>query len=232
MLQWLSNWLREIILVILLATFVDLILPSNKMQRYVKVVISLFILMTILSPIVSLLKVEWNFDQLNNQFQIDEVSTNEYGSMSEILQDGEQLKNQNEQETARLIQTKMEDMIYKQLEDQMSVAVESVSVVVSFEENNELKLDEIFIILKSQNKQPEQTMDAAEVQPIEQVEPVVIDIHIEASDAVEADAKKEQKEITEEMKQTETEITTFLIGKWDISSDQINVKYKPTMDEI
>ncbi|NDI34174.1 stage III sporulation protein AF [Chengkuizengella sediminis] len=231
MLQWLSSWLREIILVILLASFVDLILPSNKMQRYVKVVISLFILMTILSPIVSLLKVEWDFDQLNNQFQLDEVSTNDYGSMSEILQDGEKLKDQNEHETAKLIQTKMEDMIYKQLEEQMSVAVQSVSVKVSFEESNEPKVDEMVIVLQSQMK-PDQTMEVTEVQPIEQVEPVVIDIHLEADDAIEVDADEEQKEITEEMKQTENEITTFLISKWDISSDQINVKYEPTMDEI
>ncbi|MFS1512160.1 stage III sporulation protein AF [Chengkuizengella sp. SCS-71B] len=231
MLQWLSSWLREIILVILLASFVDLILPSNKMQRYVKVVISLFILMTILSPIVSLLKVEWDFDQLNNQFQLDEVSTNNYGSMSEILQDGEKLKDQNEQETAKLIQTKMEDMIHRQLEEQMSVAVQSVSVKVLFEDSNEPKVGEMVIVLQSQMK-PDQTMEVAEVQPIEQVEPVVIDIHLEADDATEVDVVEEQREITEEMKQTENEITTFLISKWDISSDQINVEYEPTMDEI
>lgn len=38
---WLSDWLKSIIMVILLATFVDILLPNQTMQRYVKTVISL-----------------------------------------------------------------------------------------------------------------------------------------------------------------------------------------------
>ena len=54
MMEALAGWLTQIILVVLLATFVDLILPNRSMQRYVKLVVSLFILMTILSPVLQL----------------------------------------------------------------------------------------------------------------------------------------------------------------------------------
>ena len=40
--DWLAGWLKTVIMVIMLATFVDLLLPSNTMQRYVKTVLSLF----------------------------------------------------------------------------------------------------------------------------------------------------------------------------------------------
>lgn len=56
MTAWLSGWLRDIVLIILLATFVDLLIPNNSLQRYVKVVVSLIILLTILSPVISFLK--------------------------------------------------------------------------------------------------------------------------------------------------------------------------------
>lgn len=40
--DWLAGWLKTVIMVIMLATFVDLLLPSNTMQRYVKTVLSLY----------------------------------------------------------------------------------------------------------------------------------------------------------------------------------------------
>jgi stage III sporulation protein AF len=61
---WLSDWLKSIIMVILLAAFVDILLPSQTMQRYVKTVISLFILLTLLQPVFSLLQKEASVSQL------------------------------------------------------------------------------------------------------------------------------------------------------------------------
>ncbi|MDP5275669.1 stage III sporulation protein AF [Chengkuizengella axinellae] len=229
MLHWLSSWLREIILVILLASFVDLILPSNKMQRYVKVVISLFILMTILSPVVSLLKVEWDFEQLNNEFQLEDINTNGYEPMSNIVEEGETLKGKNEQQTNQIVQTKIEEMVYTQLVEQMSLAVQSVNVDLSIEANNEPKVNEMTIILKSQTE-TNSTLDASEIQPIEEVQPVVIDIQLNdmgENDLNDVDEQSNKAgETTEEMKQLEIEVTSFLVSQWDISSDQINVIYE------
>lgn len=47
---WLSNWLQELIMIVLLATFVEMLLPNRSMERYVKLVLSLLILLTLLSP--------------------------------------------------------------------------------------------------------------------------------------------------------------------------------------
>ncbi|AHV98239.1 stage III sporulation protein AF [Paenibacillus sabinae] len=54
--SWLGDWLREIIMIVLLASFVELLLPGKSMERYARLVLSLLVLLTILSPIVSLLK--------------------------------------------------------------------------------------------------------------------------------------------------------------------------------
>lgn len=53
---WLGEWLRELILVVLMAAFVEMLLPSKSMERYARLVLSLLVLLTLLSPIVSLLK--------------------------------------------------------------------------------------------------------------------------------------------------------------------------------
>lgn len=53
---WLGGWLRELILVVLMAAFVEMLLPSKSMERYARLVLSLLVLLTMLSPIISLLK--------------------------------------------------------------------------------------------------------------------------------------------------------------------------------
>ncbi|MEK3721657.1 stage III sporulation protein AF [Paenibacillus sp. FSL H8-0034] len=66
---WLSDWLKSIIMVILLATFVDILLPNQTMQRYVKTVISLFILLTLLQPLFSLFQKSTSVDLMLSQAQ-------------------------------------------------------------------------------------------------------------------------------------------------------------------
>ncbi|WP_042162701.1 stage III sporulation protein AF [Paenibacillus gorillae] len=56
MVTWLGDWLRDIIAVIMLAVFMELLLPNKAMQRYARLVIGLLILLTILSPILRLLQ--------------------------------------------------------------------------------------------------------------------------------------------------------------------------------
>lgn len=53
---WLGGWLHELILVVLMAAFVEMLLPSKSMERYARLVLSLLILLAMLSPLISLLK--------------------------------------------------------------------------------------------------------------------------------------------------------------------------------
>lgn len=51
----LSEIVRHVILIIFLTTFLEMIMPSSSMQRFVKVVMGLFILIAILNPLLNLL---------------------------------------------------------------------------------------------------------------------------------------------------------------------------------
>jgi len=53
--EFVGGWLKQIILLVLVATFFDLLLPNNSMERYVKLVMGLLIIFAILNPIFSLL---------------------------------------------------------------------------------------------------------------------------------------------------------------------------------
>jgi stage III sporulation protein AF len=52
--EFLKEWITNIILFILLATVIDMLLPNSNLQKYVKVVIGLLLISIILSPIMKL----------------------------------------------------------------------------------------------------------------------------------------------------------------------------------
>ena len=60
--SFLSSWISNIIIFILLATVIDMLLPSSSFQKYTKMVIGLLLIAIIITPILSLFQT--NFDQI------------------------------------------------------------------------------------------------------------------------------------------------------------------------
>ncbi|MNH89675.1 Stage III sporulation protein AF [compost metagenome] len=94
---WLGDWLRELILVVLLAAFVEMLLPSKSMERYARLVLSLLVLLTMLSPIVSMLKgdatgaLSLAMDQQEHDGSVLTGAGKGAGSLEKILADGRML---------------------------------------------------------------------------------------------------------------------------------------------
>ncbi len=53
MIDWLSDWAEAIIIAVIIATIIEMILPEGSSKKYIKVVIGVYILFTIISPIVT-----------------------------------------------------------------------------------------------------------------------------------------------------------------------------------
>lgn len=59
MIDFLTAWVKMIVFVVLFATFLEFLLPNSSMQRFVKLILGLFIMLTVLNPIVNLLHHDW-----------------------------------------------------------------------------------------------------------------------------------------------------------------------------
>lgn len=53
MINFLSTWSEQIVLAVIVATIIELILPNNKNKKYIQMVIGIYVLFNIISPIVS-----------------------------------------------------------------------------------------------------------------------------------------------------------------------------------
>lgn len=58
MMAYIGEWVKHIVLLILMATFLDLILPNSSMRKYVKLVVGFLLILLILSPILQLFKLD------------------------------------------------------------------------------------------------------------------------------------------------------------------------------
>ena len=53
MIEWISDWAGTIIITVIIATIIEMILPEGSSKKYIKVVIGIYILFTVISPVIS-----------------------------------------------------------------------------------------------------------------------------------------------------------------------------------
>lgn len=51
-----KEWVKNIFIIIIALSFIEILLPTNTMQKYIKFIFSLIIMATILSPLIILLE--------------------------------------------------------------------------------------------------------------------------------------------------------------------------------
>ena len=79
MIDFINSWAEQIVLAVIVATIIELILPNSKNKKYVKMVIGVYILFNIISPIINnkdVLSVDQYITQNNivNDIAIDETT--------------------------------------------------------------------------------------------------------------------------------------------------------------
>ena len=81
MINFFSSWAEQIILAVVIATIIELILPNNKNKKYIQMVIGIYILFNIISPIIKS-KENISFEKYNtsketsvqSEYTIDQTS--------------------------------------------------------------------------------------------------------------------------------------------------------------
>lgn len=124
---WLSTWLRELIMIVLLATFVDMLLPNRSMERYVKLVLSLLILLTLLSPITKLLRSD-PVGELKRAMTAMESPSDGNVTLEQILAQGRQLQSNEQEQSLQWTARELASVMKGQIEETTGERVQSVEV--------------------------------------------------------------------------------------------------------
>jgi stage III sporulation protein AF len=212
----LSQWLKEIIFIILFAVFIELLLPNRSMERYVKFVISLLILLTLLSPIMKLFT-----DQTEKKIEValtggfDEEDGNVQAETKKILAEGNQLQKKREQEVMAWTGEEIARQMKEQLKNVTGQPISRVAVGLTSSGNKkETTITSIEVVMggslqtqsepiaqPGQSESPEvpeqviQNISPEKIQSIEipAVKQIEIDVSSSQNDENAGEHKKEQQ---------------------------------------
>lgn len=75
MINWLRSWSNQVIVAVIIATIIEMILPEGNNKKYIKMIIGVYVLFTIIQPVITRLTGnEINFNDFNyNKYFKDTV---------------------------------------------------------------------------------------------------------------------------------------------------------------
>ena len=83
MIDFMSSWAEQIVLAVIVATIIEMILPKSKNKKYIQMVIGVYVLFNIISPIIknkenfSIEKYNIENYETKSQYEVDQTSMDE-----------------------------------------------------------------------------------------------------------------------------------------------------------
>lgn len=165
MIETLTNWVKGLMMLVLFAAFLELILPSSNMQKFVRLIIGLLIMLAILNPMIEFLAkdVKWQAIPSFKAQASNEMNLNVEG---------------NKEKREQLIYTTYK----KELENQMKLTVESLHDVASAK-----------VVLDISNKQDKDKNKM--IHHVQVFVKPVLDKGVQAVDKIDLKQKKNERQL-------------------------------------
>ena len=154
MISFMNSWAGGIIIAVIIISLIEMILPEGKNKKYIKVILGLFLLFTILSPIVT--KISKQDFEINDVMEnVLQENTKQYASISDEIAD---VNNQSIREVYLTnlkndMKEKLKEKGYLaksieiELEDGEQYRIKSVNLVITkYQEESENSVNEIVAV--------------------------------------------------------------------------------------
>ena len=132
--KFLSSWASGIIVAIIAATILEMILPEGNNKKYIKVIIGIYVLFTIISPVVSGL--------LDEEFDIEAI----FASASEYELSTEKVETNTDKVILSTYVTNLKEDVRKKLLDK-GYNVDEINIKVGENETNYGQIQKMDIII-------------------------------------------------------------------------------------
>ncbi len=137
--EFLTIWLKEIVLVFIFISIVELVLPNGSMKRYINMIIGFLIIIVIIAPFVKLIHKDYSFarDLYKNQIEGINFEYSENQELNKIQE--EQIKN--------FYINKIEREIENLIANTTNYSIEEIKISINEEDANFGKLESIELVL-------------------------------------------------------------------------------------
>lgn len=203
--NFLNTWLQGIIVCVIIATIIELILPSGSTKKYIKVVLGMFIVFNIITPVIN--KITKNNFEISSIINMDEYSkkmkTYETSSQNQVS------SNANEQTIKQIYISKLEKDIKNKLKEK-NYTVSKIKIEIN--ENEEYSIKQINLLVQKDEEETEKKQEnAIEIENIETIK-------IQVNENIIPEQKEENISVNEISK-----IKQYLASEYQINEKQINI---------
>lgn len=220
MVEWISDWAESIIVAVIIATIIEMLLPEGNSKKYIKVVIGVYVLFTIITPIINKFtgeKVDIS-DILDLDTYIAEVNASV--KMQNTIQDN------NQSSIMGMYSSGIKDDIKAKIEAKGYI-VNDVDIDIADDES--YIIERIVLDLEKEGKKEEadNNIDAKnsgnEENKVEEVE-IVNKVEISlVSNAEEDKVENENNKKNELSNGEKNELKEYLSGVYEVDEDKITI---------
>lgn len=161
MVETINSWAQKIIIVVIICTVIEMVLPEGKNKKYIKTVIGIYVVFTIISPIISNLN---SGKSLNLEQYLDLNNNNETIEVSSNIDTNKYIEEVYKEKLKTDIETKLNSINYEAKNINIEIETEdeetygtilkvelNVSKQEEVIENNNIKVEKIVIGENSSN---------------------------------------------------------------------------------
>jgi stage III sporulation protein AF len=222
--NWLGSWLKELVVIILFAAFVDILLPNRSLQRYVKAVVGLFILMVLLTPVFQFLQRDWNPEKLLAAASVDKSGPSP-PTLDAILEQANRFRLTGQSQAQKLAANQAAAAMMQGLRQEGEIAAVEVKPVTSVDAEGHFKIDRVEVTLGGTKPESDIRASGGTDGPtigVEPVKPVIIRIEPDRQPSPTApNGAGTQRDVVREDR-----VALYMSREWRLEPGQIRISWR------
>ncbi|WP_081722813.1 stage III sporulation protein AF [Schnuerera ultunensis] len=161
MVNFLKAWVKDIAIIFVLISIIEIVLPSSNMKRYIDMVIGLLIIIVLITPFIKLIQ---------KDFQVDrEVFFNTVDQIEYEYKENAELASLQEGQVKEIYVSKIKDEIEGLILETTEYIVDGINISIHEDGINYGEIRDVEIILKENRGKDERMDDYVTVVQIEEV---------------------------------------------------------------
>ena len=206
MVAFLSSWVKNLSLAVVVISILEMLLPNNKTKKYIKMIMGLYILFSIISP----------FIQNDNMFDFENIDFSTYLSKSEAVSTQEVNQNSMDKRLNEIYEEELKKDVTEKIENQGYIVEECKIDAYVSQTNNDTGISKITLkVSKKEAKENNTDIENKLVSEIQKIQKVQI---------TSKENKTEEKDEKSNISKTDIEnIKNFLINEYGVSKSCLKI---------
>lgn len=209
--NFLNTWIQGIIISVIIATIIEMILPSGNSKKYIKVVLGVYVVFNIVAPVVN--KLSNNNFELSSIINIDKYT--EKMQTYEALSQNINMTDTNEETIKQLYISKLEKDMKSKLEEKNYIVN---NIIINVEDDEEYAIKNVTIYIEKNNGENNSESEKNTIS-INEIE----NINIQINNIVNKDTTEESEKNSNISEKEKKEIKEYLSSVYEIKEKQINI---------